>query len=206
MNSDLSEWLINNIIDIAGILVGAFIGYHVYYLSKRVNLKDRLTHRDAIKNDVEPILGHIRQGKKSMKVELINVRKYLTHYPHNNERNRHGYTYLGSELKDITYNGIEFFTELKGSYKTQDGRLTFNPRLGLPAGPNVLIAGIVPYEWIEHVDERGDEFSYRSQFFVKFKGKDLDPYKYYRYYIKRDTFDKSNEPWGMQWRQVEIVY
>ncbi|MEI8249521.1 MAG: hypothetical protein WCG07_03455, partial [Candidatus Taylorbacteria bacterium] len=64
--------------------------------------------------------------------------------------------------------------------------------------------GIVPYEWIEYIDSSGDEFSYRPQFFAKFKGLNKTPYKYLAYYIKSDIYREGNDPWDMQWRSINI--
>ncbi len=42
------NWLLENIVGIIGIIVGGFIAYHVYYLSKKLDLNDKLTHKDNI--------------------------------------------------------------------------------------------------------------------------------------------------------------
>ena len=98
------SWILNNLVGIIGIIVGGFIAYHVYFLSKKLDLKDKLAHKDEIRKEVEPILQKIRRGINS-KCELVNVKKYLTHYPHTNDENRHGYTYFGGELKALRFDG-----------------------------------------------------------------------------------------------------
>jgi hypothetical protein len=196
-------WILNNLIGIVGILVGGFIAYHVYFLSKRLDLKDKLTHKDQIRKRVEPLLYEIRKGISS-KCELINVKKYLTHYPHTNDESRHGYTYFGGELKALRFDGIEFFCGVKELYKTPTNEFSLdkdgNERLSF----NVFEVGVIPYEWIEYVDPRGDEFSYRPQFFARFKGLHKTPYKYLNYYIESDTYNEGSDPMDMKWRSIEV--
>lgn len=196
-------WILNNIIGIVGIVVGGFIGYHVYFLSKRLGLKDKLSHKDAIRKHVEPILGGIRKGINSDS-ELVNVKKYFKHYPENNELSRHGYTYLKGELKGLKFDGVEFFCGVREAYKKADGNITiYKSKDAKRLNFNLLEVGLVPYDWIEYVDTGGDEFSYRPQFFTKFNGKDKSPYKYLAYYRESDTYDKRNDPMEMQWVHVK---
>ncbi len=69
---------------------------------------------------------------------------------------------------------------------------------------NVFEAGIIPYEWIEYVDPRGDEFSYRPQFFTRFNGEDKSPYSYLVYYVESNTYRKGSDPIDRRWRLLEI--
>jgi hypothetical protein len=203
------DWSLQNTIGILGILIGGFIAYHIYFLSERLALKDKLIHRDNIRRRVEPILSEIRKGI-SRKCELINVRKYLTHYPNDNKFNRHGYTYIGAELKTLRYDGVEFFESIQELYKNSNGEWSLTGGDGWErCEDNVFIAGVIPYEWIEYVDAEGDEFSYRPQFFTRFKGgnrkhKGKFPYKYLTYYKESDTYVKGSDPIDMQWRKIEI--
>ena len=198
-------WLLQNIIGILGIVVGGFIAYHVYFLSKQLGLKDRLAHKDNIRKKVEPILSEIRKGI-SRKCELINVKKYFSHYPNTNERDRHGYTYLGAELKALRYDGVEFFCGIRELYKNAEGKLSLAGGDGWEREEyNAFEAGVIPYEWIEYVDARGDEFGYRPQFFTQFNGKEKCPYKYFVYYKKSEVYHKGNDPIDMQWMRIELT-
>ena len=116
-------WLLENIVEIVGILVGVFIAYHVYFLSRRIVLKDRLIHRENIRKQIEPLLHEISNGN-NREVEIVNVKKYTSHYPDNNERNRYGYTYTKGELKALRYDGVEFFCAVREVYRKSDGTLT----------------------------------------------------------------------------------
>jgi len=197
-------WFLQNIVGIIGIVVGGFIAYHVYFLSKKLEVKDRLTHKDEIRKRVEPILEQVRKGI-SRKSEIVNVRKYFSHYPKTNERDRHGYTYLGAELKALRFDGIEFFCGIREIYKNYEGKLTIEKIKGaVKENYNVFEVGVIPYEWIEYVDVGGDEFSYRPQFFTQFNGKNKYPYKYLVYYKESEVYQKGNDPVDMQWKMIEV--
>jgi len=196
--------MLDNIIGIVSILVGAFIAYHVYFLSKKLTLKDRLVRKDEIKKQVEPKLTQIRQGFNS-KVEIINFKKFQRFYPHNNESNKDGYTYMGAELKAVRFDGVEFFCAVKELYVDDDGSLSLEDgKHKTRHKKNALEAGVVPYEWIEYIDPGGDEFSYRFQFFVKFSGINKSPYKYFNYYVESDHYNKEHDPLDLKWSQIHL--
>ena len=100
--------------------------------------------------------------------------------------------------------GVEFFSGVKELYKTPVGHLTLDKENNERLNFNVFEVGVIPYEWIEYVDPRGDEFSYRPQFFARFKGLHKTPYKYLTYYIESDTYHEGSDPMDMKWRSVEI--
>jgi len=184
--------------------VGGFIAYHVFFLSQRINLKDKLAHKDEIRKRVEPILNNISKGRNS-DIELINVKKYLKHYPYNNKLTKHGYTYIKGELKTLRFDGVELFCGIRELYKKQNGNLTLKSDDGATKeSHNVLEVGLIPYEWIEYVDNQGDEFSYRPQFFVRFKGLKKYPYKYLTYYIESNTYRQGADPRDMKWVRVDV--
>jgi hypothetical protein len=196
-------WILENLVGILSIIIGGFIAYHVYFLSKRLDLKDKLVHKNEIRKQVEPILQKIREGISS-KCELVNVKKYLTHYPGINDENKHGYTYFGAELKALCFDGVEFFSSVKELYKDKNDNFTLEKEGHKRQKSNVFEVGVIPYEWIEYVDSRGDEFSYRPQFFAKFKGLYKTPYKYVKYYTESTTYHKGSDPMDMQWVQINL--
>ncbi|MDP2693112.1 MAG: hypothetical protein Q8O88_05745 [bacterium] len=199
------NWLLQNIIGIIGIVVGGFIAYHVYFLSKRLDSKDKLVHRDAVRNKVESVISEIRRGI-NRDSELVNIKKYFTHYPNNLEKNKDGYTVLKGELKGLSYDGVEFFCGVKEVYRKSDGTLTLRKSDDVKREKfNLLETGLVPYDWIEYVDTHGDEFSFRPQFFTHFNGMDKSPYKYLKYYKDNDNYDKRNDPIEMQFTFVNVV-
>lgn len=198
------NWLLENAVGILGIAINTFIAYHVYFLSRRINLKDKLLHRDNLRQIVEKILYKINKGIRR-KVELVNIKKYSTHYPHTNEENKDGYTYLAAELKALRFDGIEFFCGVKEVYRKTNGKLSLNNEEGSTREKfNIFEVGVIPYEWIEYIDPRGDEFSYRPQFFTSFKGLYKSPYKYVVYYQESDIYQEGSDPIDMKWRIMEV--
>ncbi len=201
---DIWTWLAQNIVGILGILIGGVIAYHVFFLSRILSFKSRLAHKENIRKRVEPLLGFIATGT-ARRVDLINVKKYLTHYPHCNEKNRDGYTSLRAEIKSLRFDGVEFFESVQEIYRKEDGTLT------LKAGPeriqenyNVLIAGLIPYEWIEYVDREGDEYGGYPLFFTQFKGDGKSPYKSYTCYKTNELYRAENDPNDFQWSRVDV--
>ncbi|MEI6498461.1 MAG: hypothetical protein WCO23_00675 [bacterium] len=196
------EVTLQDVLGILGIFASIFIAYHIYFLSKRLGFRDKLTHSEEIRNKVEELLGKVRKGI-NRKVELVNIYKYKKYYPQNNDYNRLGYTYLGAEIKDIRYDGIEFFAEMpKEIYLRPDGKYGFKKT---KKKVNFLVypVGLIPYEWIEYIDLRGNEFGYNPLFFVNFKGIKKYPYKRMFYYKKSERYDKSTDPLGMEF--VETI-
>jgi hypothetical protein len=198
-------WLSNNVVALISMLVSGFIAYHVYFLSRRLSLRDKLQHKSWIVALVEPLLAQMASGRRR-KVELVNARIYPTHYLGENKKTRHGYPYLGAELKAPRFDGIEFFCEVVTLYATSNGELTLREISGATRLPNNGMAvGVIPYDWIEFIDVHGDEFSYRPQFFTRFRGRKKSPYKYIRYYRRSDTYHEGNDPADMQWVSFEPV-
>lgn len=196
-------WLGANAVGILGILVGAFIAYHVYFLSKKIDFRSRLEHKARISSQVEELLAEIAKGRRR-KVKLVNAKRYPHSYLGQNERDRHGYAYLGAELKAFRFDGVEFFCGMKALYVTEDGHWTLTNVAGTkPAESNAAEVGVIPYEWIEFVDLRGDEFSYRAQFFTNFKGREKSPYKYVRYYRKSENYRPGSDPLDLEWVSLE---
>ena len=187
---NMSIEIINTVISITGILLGTFVAYHVYSLSKQQTFRERFIRREAIQKIVDELVYKVRNGINS-KVEIINIKKYDTHYPTSNTENRHGYTYLGAEIKGYHFAGVEFFCELISAYRISDNSFSRKPQGDKNVSENILVTGVIPYEWIESIDQQGDDTSYRPQFYTHFNGKGKSPYKSFRYYIKHP--DRSND-------------
>lgn len=101
----MSLELTNTLLSVFGIIIGVFVAYHVHSLSRQQTFGERFTRRESIQKQVEELIYKIRNGISS-KVELLNIAKYDTHYPANNDENRHGYTYLGTNLRGIILQGV----------------------------------------------------------------------------------------------------
>jgi hypothetical protein len=137
---------LSDIIAVIGVLVSSFIAYNIYFLSKRLTFQDTMLNAAQIREKVDVLLADIRKGYNS-KIEFINVKRYKKDYPHNNEENRHGYTYQAAELKGYSYDGVEFFNTIHEGYLDAAGNLTLK-KTKKPAGFNIFEVGVVPYEWI----------------------------------------------------------
>lgn len=184
---------VSDYLSIASLLVTGFIAYHIYFLSKSLKFSDKMHHRKSIRESVDLIMYQIRKGINS-EVELMNVSRYLTDYPNNNDETGKGYTYLRAELRGKTFEGVEFFSEMpRELYVNKKGKYTFN-KTKSKAGFNAYPVGLIPYEWIEFIDLEGDEYKYVPQFYVEFKGIEKFPYKSVSYYKLNDNYDKSNDP------------
>ncbi|MDR3526618.1 MAG: hypothetical protein P4L57_05015 [Rhizomicrobium sp.] len=135
----------------------------------------------------------------------MNAKMYPNRYLGENKKTRHGYPYLGAELKATRFDGLEFFDEVVALYRKGNGDLTLTEAQETERlSENAFAVGVIPYEWIEFVDVRGDEFSYRAQFFTNFSGPGKSPYKYIRYYRKSDTYHEGSDPADMQWVSLEL--
>lgn len=194
------EWL-NLSAAIAAIIVGSFIAYHVYFLSKRLKFSDEMRRRHELRIHISKQLSEIRSGV-SAKIELVNAKKYKTHYPFNND-SKGGRSYTTGELKSLRFNGVELFCDFpQEAYFTDESTLTLK-KTDAKAPYNVFPVGLIPYDWIEFVDLEGDEFTYRPQLFVRFKGLKQSPYERVMYYKTRDS-SKESDSIEMQYEQIEV--
>lgn len=200
----MPNWFAENAVGLLSIIIGGFIAYHVYFLSKKLDLRDKLSNKNNLRKQVEALLTRIAKGIRR-DVELVNCKKYEKHYPNDNEFNEDGYTYLRADLKALRFDGVEFFCSMTQSvYKKSDGSLSFSTES--PSQEEylrVFPVGIIPYSWIEFIDERGDEFSYRPQFFTNFEGPKKSPYKYIIYYKESPVYHEGNDPLDMKYMKVD---
>ena len=193
------NWLLENLIGILQIIIGGFIAYHVFSLSKQLTNKEKLEHRKRIKKKLEKL-------KLGEEVYLINVKRYFKDYPFNREKIFSGYSHIRAEMNTTRFNGIEFFCGIKEIYKKSDGSLTLNSKYKKTTQEKIkdFEVGVIPYEWIEYVDLQGDEYGFVPLFFCYFKGrrywrKSLKyflpfgyPYKKIIYYKISENYHKDN--------------
>ncbi|CAO5682127.1 MAG: hypothetical protein HEEMFOPI_01598 [Holosporales bacterium] len=198
------DWLICNYQWMFGTLISIAIAYHVYHLSKRITNKDRVKHNSQVKEEADSILATIMKDGLRRKVLLVNINRYFKDYPKNIERIG-GYTYISAEIKITRFDGIEFFSSLpREVFKRKDGKYTFNSQKGDKQDFVVFPVGIVPYEWIDHINKDGDEFDGHPIFFTHFKGRVYwswwrrlipfgYPYERFIYYRKASHYCKEND-------------
>jgi len=204
--SIITNWLLENSIGILGIIIGGVITYHVYFLSKQ----SKLEHKEKIKQKAEEL-------KLGREVYLVNVKRYFKDYPSNKERIFSGYSHIKAEMKTTRFDGIEFFCGIKEIYRKPDGRLTLDSKSEKTATEKIKAfeVGVVPYEWIEYVDLRGDEHGFVPLFFCHFKGKRYwkislkrhlpfgYPYKEIIYYRESDVYHEGSDPVDMKFRFID---
>ena len=204
------DWLSENSIGVLQIIIGGFIAYHVFFLSKQLSNKAKLEHKERIKKKAE----ELKSGKE---VYLVNVKRYFKDYPSNKERMFSGYSHIKAEMKTTRFDGIEFFCGIKEIYRKPDGGLTLNSKSEKTAQEKIKVfeVGVIPYEWIEYVDLRGDEHGFVPLFFCYFKGKRYwkislkrhlpfgYPYKEIIYYRESEVYHEGSDPIDMKFRFID---
>jgi len=209
------NYLVIHAIDIVGIFLGGFIAYHIFFLSRRLSNQAMLAHKDSIKEKVHDLLVKITRDGIRRKVYLVNINRYFKDYPSNQEKLGSGYSHIKGEIKATRYNGIEFFCEMpKQAYYTKSGDVTLNETD--QEAFLVYPVGLIPYEWIEHIDLEGDEYEGVPLFYCKFNGRIYwkswwrrlipfgYPYKTLLYYRKSDVYHEGSDPADMEWSLVEL--
>lgn len=207
------NWCLDNYQWLIGTAIGVVIAYHVYFLSRKLTNKDRLEHKEKIKLKADEIISEIVKEDLRRKVLLVNVNRYFKDYPSNVEKIS-GYSTISGEIKTTRYDGVEFFCSCpKAVYRKKDGTLSFKEEAGNTKEMVVFPVGIVPYDWIVHVDPEGDEFDYYPIFFTHFRGpvywswwRKLIPFGYpyskLVYYRKSENYHKGGDPVDMEYIQV----
>ena len=202
----ITNWLSENY----GWVIGLFISYHIFFLSKRLSDKAKLEHKERIKQKAEEL-------KLGREVYLVNVKRYFKDYPSNKERMFSGYSHIKAEMKTTRFDGIEFFCGIKEIYRKPDGGLTLNSKSEKTAQEKIKVfeVGVIPYEWIEYVDLRGDEHGFVPLFFCYFKGKRYwkislkrhlpfgYPYKEIIYYRESKVYHEGSDPVDMKFRFID---
>ncbi len=197
------------------LVVQIFIAYHVFFLTRKLSNRARLEHKEKIRQQVEAMLAEIRSKQSEGKVHLLNVSRYFRDYPSGREKLFGGYSGISGYLKSLRFDGIEFFGgEILEVYRGSDGRLSFKGQKEARVF-NAYPVGIVPYEWIEYIDSRGDEYGYLPLFFVHFKGKRYwkkpwkrffpigYPYRRIVYYRESERYREGNEPPDMKYMLID---
>lgn len=210
--NEILKWVQENYQWLVGTLLSSVITYHVYILSVKVSNKDKLEHKDKIKSKTDLILDDIIKNQLRRKAILININKYFKDYPNNSTKNG-GYTYISGEIKTTRFDGVEFFASLpKEVYKKENGEYTFDPGKGVEQDFVLVPVGIVPYDWIDHIDPDGDEYDGYPIFYVHFNGRVYwswwrrlipfgYPYKRIVYYKIRDSYDEKNDHPDMKYTE-----
>lgn len=210
------EYLIENGIEILGILISIFIAYHISFLSRGLSNQARLEHKEKVKKVADELVHKIHTRGLRNKVYLVNTNRYFKDYPGNQEKLVSGYSHIRAEIKASRYNGLQFFCSMpEQAYLNTKGNISLK---GSEAEKVFLVypVGLVPYEWIEHIDPDGDEHGWVPLIYCKFKGNIYwkswwrklipfgYPYKELMYYRKSEVYREGNDPKDMEWSLVEM--
>ncbi len=208
------DFLLENAVGMVSIIIGTFIAYHVFFLSKRISNRGRLEHKEKIKRAADDLLVKISREGLRRKVYIININRYFKDYPSNKEKVFSGYSHIHSEIKSTRFNGIEFFAEMPVEiYRKKSGQLS---RKGTSKERvfNAYPVGLVPYEWIEYIDPDGDEYDYSPLVYCKFNSRIYwkpwkrflslgYPYKKIYYYKECDVYHEGNDPVDMKYELID---
>lgn len=200
----ITNWLAGNY----NWIIGTSITVLLFVLSRQLSKRDRIEHREIIKRKAEKL-------KLGQEVYLVNTKRYFKDYPLNKEGLLSGYSHIRAEIKATRFNGVEFFCGIKGALEKPSGVLVFNNESKNDKQEEIKIfeAGLVPYEWIEYIDLRGDEYGYKPLIFCYFKGKRYwkkslkkflpsgYPYRKIIYYRKSEVY-RNGDPADMEFCRI----
>lgn len=208
------NWLSLNYQFAISLLIQIVIAYHVYFLSIRLSNKDKLLHKEEVLRKCDILFKEINTYGKSIEVFLVNIKRYYKDYP-SNERNVYGDTYIKTELKSAKFDGLEFFDGNPFDvFQKEDGSFSkkgINNHKPFKAFP----VGLLPYEWIEHIELDGDEYSGVPLIFCHYKGKGnwkYDPmtvffkgypFKRIFYYLGNEQFYEGKDPFFMKYIKID---
>lgn len=211
------SWLSENYGWVISLFIQSFIAYHVFFLSKKLSNRAKLEHKEKIKLKSEDLLSEIHRRKLNSEVYLVNINRYFKDYPSNKEKIFEGYSHIRAEIKSTRFDEVQFFCGIKEVYRKNDGTLTFNHDAEASAQEKfkVFEIGVVPYEWIEYVDSRGDEYAYVPLFYCHYKGKVYwkkswrrflpfgYPYKEVIYYRESRVYHEGSDPVDMKYSFID---
>ncbi len=88
------HWLSDNYGWLLSLLIQSFIAYHIFFRTKRLLNKDRLEHKEKIKQKAEYLIGIRRNAE----VYLVNINRYFRDYPSNDEKRFESYSHIRAEI------------------------------------------------------------------------------------------------------------
>lgn len=86
-------------LSIFSIIISTFIAYHIFFLSKRLSMRDKLAHQKIINEYISRLKSEIYSKKRCSRVYLVDADVYEKYYPNND--NKFGrYSHIKGEIKD----------------------------------------------------------------------------------------------------------
>ncbi len=153
---DFTFYFWDNLIALIAIIVGVFVGYHLYALTQQISAREKYEHEMKITKQIREIVLY-------KKIILADVKKYNAE---RKDETNNTYYKQGAELYTIIQEyGVQFILDKKGG--------------------NIPV-GIVPFEWIEYIRDCDSEDSKPiivckfkgKRYYQKFKSpfKEIVPY------------------------------
>lgn len=171
------------VVEIATFALGAVISVVLYRLGRRLDFRSRMRRWDELRDTVNTLF--IERRSELHDVILMNSKRYEKDYEGGNDANRHGYIMGKGELLGPRHNGVELICKVLETWTDSSGRRTLRKpgkkSEGWTKARNVFEVGLVPWEYIEHINLHGDEYRAEVIFYVRYKGPGKSPYRSYTY-------------------------
>lgn len=187
------------IINVIGILITSFIGYHLYYLSKRLTFKDNWLHRKNIEEKIKKLNSEIWYENRRNRVYIVDVDTY-DFYPGTAPKNRP--THIVGGLKNYHLGGVII---------ERSSRISVTDEYGIDI--KVVKFGIIPFSWIVDIELEGDSANSSALIYCYFKNTDgkkdegmkFTPFKSYEYYILNEEYNEAtNYPWEIYSANIDL--
>lgn len=185
------------VVAIATFVLGTVVSIILHTLGRKLDFRSRMRRWDDLRATTGKLLAEVRAGRAGDEVVLINARRYERDYDGGNSTNRLGDLQARAEIYDLRHNGIEFWCGVEASWFDDQGRRTL--RETDTRAPNVLVAGFVPFEYVEHIILSGDEYKGAPIFYVRFRGPGKMPYQLYTFH------ETASAPIGLTGRRYHAM-
>jgi hypothetical protein len=168
-------WL--DLVGVAIALASLVVTVAIFELGRRLSFAQVRARVESLEKKAWEVMTPIRTEGLNSKIIVMNVERYQRGYDGSNEVTWRGLAYEGHEIIEIVHGGVEVLTG-RGVifWRDSTGRPTRKRNKG-PEG-EALEVGHIPWEWIQDIRPRGDEFDGSPIFFVQFRGPGRVPFNY----------------------------
>jgi hypothetical protein len=169
-------------VDLIALILGALslaVTVAIFMLGRRLSFRQQRERIRELEANVWEVLRPMRTEGRNSKIIVMNVDRYKRGYDGSNELSPRGYSFRGAELIEVVHGGVEVISTAVESYYTANGRRTLLKTA--TKAPAVLEIGHIPWDWIEDVSPKGDEFDGSAIFFVRHHAAGKSPYNYVTY-------------------------
>lgn len=163
--------------------MGTAVSIVLYRLGRTLDFRSRMRRADELASTLNTLFAEVQTELHD--VIVINAKRYERDYDGGNDANRHGYVMTKGELLGPRHNGVELICRVVETWTDRAGKRTARkPRRLVGAwtkSENVYEVGLVPWEYIEHINLHGDEYRNEVLIYAQFRGPGKSPYRSYRY-------------------------